>query len=64
MPSSAGTSRGGSATTTATSPGSGRSRPATYTFPAALDGRALEFACHLPGHYAYGMHGLARVSGG
>jgi len=18
----------------------------------------IEFACHLPGHYAYGMHGL------
>jgi uncharacterized cupredoxin-like copper-binding protein len=42
----------------------GQEEATTYTFPAALDGRALEFACHLPGHYAYGMHGLARVSGG
>jgi uncharacterized cupredoxin-like copper-binding protein len=42
----------------------GQEAATTYTFPAALDGRALEFACHLPGHYAYGMHGLARVSGG
>jgi uncharacterized cupredoxin-like copper-binding protein len=33
----------------------------TYGFPAGLDGRALEFACHLPGHYAYGMHGQVRV---
>jgi uncharacterized cupredoxin-like copper-binding protein len=36
----------------------------TYAFPAALDGHVLEFACHLPGHYAYGMHGTVRVSGG
>jgi uncharacterized cupredoxin-like copper-binding protein len=28
----------------------------TYTFPAAPE--HIEFACHLPGHYAYGMHGL------
>ena len=42
----------------------GQEAATTYTFPAGLDGRALEFACHLPGHYAYGMHGLARVSGG
>ena len=42
----------------------GHEAATTYTFPAGLDGRALEFACHLPGHYAYGMHGLARVSGG
>ena len=35
----------------------------TYAFPAALAGRTLEFACHLPGHYAYGMHGTVRVSG-
>jgi uncharacterized cupredoxin-like copper-binding protein len=42
----------------------GQEAATTYEFPAALDGRALEFACHLPGHYAYGMHGLARVSGG
>ena len=42
----------------------GQEAATTYTFPAALDGQALEFACHLPGHYAYGMHGLARVSDG
>jgi uncharacterized cupredoxin-like copper-binding protein len=34
-----------------------------YAFPAALEGGTLEFACHLPGHYAYGMHGRVRVSG-
>jgi uncharacterized cupredoxin-like copper-binding protein len=28
----------------------------TYTFPATPE--HIEFACHLPGHYAYGMHGL------
>jgi uncharacterized cupredoxin-like copper-binding protein len=28
----------------------------TYTFPDQLD-PGWEFACHLPGHYAYGMHG-------
>jgi uncharacterized cupredoxin-like copper-binding protein len=28
----------------------------TYTFPAVPE--HIEFACHLPGHYAYGMHGL------
>jgi uncharacterized cupredoxin-like copper-binding protein len=28
----------------------------TYTFPAAPE--HIEFACHLPGHYAFGMHGL------
>jgi uncharacterized cupredoxin-like copper-binding protein len=28
----------------------------TYTFPTA-PGQHLQFACHLPGHYAYGMHG-------
>jgi uncharacterized cupredoxin-like copper-binding protein len=22
----------------------------------------VEFACHLPGHYAYGMHGVVRVT--
>jgi len=35
----------------------------TYTFrqggPASL-----QFACHLPGHYAYGMRGVALVSSG
>jgi uncharacterized cupredoxin-like copper-binding protein len=28
----------------------------TFTFPAAL-ALGWEFACHLPGHYDYGMHG-------
>ncbi len=28
----------------------------TYTFPNQLD-PGWEFACHLPGHYDYGMHG-------
>jgi uncharacterized cupredoxin-like copper-binding protein len=28
----------------------------TYTFP-TMPGQHLQFACHLPGHYAYGMHG-------
>jgi uncharacterized cupredoxin-like copper-binding protein len=41
----------------------GRQAATTYAFPAALAGRTLEFACHLPGHYAYGMHGTVRVSG-
>jgi len=28
----------------------------TYTFPTTPE--HIEFACHLPGHYAYGMHGV------
>jgi uncharacterized cupredoxin-like copper-binding protein len=39
----------------------GRQAVTTYTFPAGPPGQVLEFACHLPGHYAYGMHGTARV---
>jgi uncharacterized cupredoxin-like copper-binding protein len=39
----------------------GQEAATTYAFPAGLDGRALAFACHLPGHYAYGMHGTVRV---
>jgi uncharacterized cupredoxin-like copper-binding protein len=39
----------------------GQEAATTYAFPAGLDGRALEFACHLPGHYAHGMHGTVRV---
>jgi uncharacterized cupredoxin-like copper-binding protein len=39
----------------------GQEAATTYAFPAALDGRVLTFACHLPGHYAYGMHGTVRV---
>ena len=42
----------------------GQEAVTTYAFPAALDGRALEFACHLPGHYAYGMRGRVRVERG
>ena len=42
----------------------GREAATTYAFPARLDGQVLEFACHLPGHYAYGMRGTVRVSGG
>jgi uncharacterized cupredoxin-like copper-binding protein len=41
----------------------GQEAATSYAFPASLGGRTLEFACHLPGHYAYGMHGLVRVSG-
>jgi uncharacterized cupredoxin-like copper-binding protein len=39
----------------------GQEAATTYRFPARLDGQVLEFACHLPGHYAYGMHGTVRV---
>lgn len=42
----------------------GQEAATTYAFPARLDGQVLEFACHLPGHYAYGMRGTVRVSGG
>jgi uncharacterized cupredoxin-like copper-binding protein len=41
----------------------GQEAATTYTFPAGLDGQVLEFACHLPGHYAYGMHGTVRIGG-
>jgi uncharacterized cupredoxin-like copper-binding protein len=44
--------------------GAGQETVTTYAFPAALDGRALEFACHLPGHYAYGMRGRVTVERG
>jgi uncharacterized cupredoxin-like copper-binding protein len=39
----------------------GQEAATTYAFPAGLERPALEFACHLPGHYAYGMHGTVRV---
>ena len=43
-----------------------RSRPATTavtTMHVPFAGpAALQFACHLPGHYAYGMRGLIRVA--
>jgi uncharacterized cupredoxin-like copper-binding protein len=42
----------------------GQEAATSYDFPAGLDGRTLEFACHLPGHYAYGMHGTVRVGAG
>jgi uncharacterized cupredoxin-like copper-binding protein len=41
----------------------GQEAATTYAFPAAPAGGTLEFACHLPGHYAYGMHGTVLVSG-
>ena len=41
----------------------GREAATTYAFPVLPEGGTLEFACHLPGHYAYGMHGTVRVSG-
>jgi uncharacterized cupredoxin-like copper-binding protein len=34
----------------------GTTQTTTYTFPATA-GTPLSFACHLPGHFAYGMHG-------
>jgi uncharacterized cupredoxin-like copper-binding protein len=33
----------------------------TFRFPATAG--PVEFACHLPGHYAYGMHGVVQVRG-
>ena len=41
----------------------GQEATTSYAFPAGMDGQVLEFACHLPGHYAYGMHGTVRVGG-
>jgi uncharacterized cupredoxin-like copper-binding protein len=38
----------------------GTTQETTYTFPSASV--PMEFACHLPGHYAYGMHGLIAIS--
>jgi uncharacterized cupredoxin-like copper-binding protein len=35
----------------------------TYTFRPGGPG-SLQFACHLPGHYAYGMRGVVLVSSG
>jgi uncharacterized cupredoxin-like copper-binding protein len=40
----------------------GQEATTTFTFP-ATPGR-LEYACHLPGHYAYGMHAPVWVGGG
>lgn len=41
----------------------GQEAATSYAFPASAAGGTLQFACHLPGHYAYGMHGTVRVSG-
>jgi uncharacterized cupredoxin-like copper-binding protein len=37
----------------------GSTRETTYTFPATAG--ELIFACHLPGHYAYGMRGVVLI---
>ena len=39
----------------------GTTQVTTYTFPNG-DGHLI-FACHLPGHYAYGMRGLITIQG-
>lgn len=39
--------------------GPGATAVTTYTFGPASGG--LLFGCHLPGHWAYGMHGTIRV---
>jgi uncharacterized cupredoxin-like copper-binding protein len=38
----------------------GQERSTTVSFNLTAPGQ-LEYACHLPGHYAYGMRGLVRV---
>jgi uncharacterized cupredoxin-like copper-binding protein len=37
----------------------GTTQLTTYTFP--LQQGQLIFACHLPGHYAFGMHGIVTI---
>jgi uncharacterized cupredoxin-like copper-binding protein len=37
----------------------GSTRTTIYTF---TQRGTLIFGCHLPGHYAYGMHGLVTVA--
>jgi uncharacterized cupredoxin-like copper-binding protein len=39
----------------------GTTQTTTYTFP-STQGPTLFFACHLPGHYAYGMHGTITIA--
>lgn len=39
----------------------GTTQTTTYTFP-NTDGHLI-FACHVPGHYAYGMRGLITIQG-
>jgi uncharacterized cupredoxin-like copper-binding protein len=41
----------------------GQERTTTVTFGYTGAGQ-LEYACHLPGHYAYGMRGVVRVRPG
>jgi uncharacterized cupredoxin-like copper-binding protein len=41
----------------------GQERSTTVSFNLAAPGQ-LEYACHLPGHYAYGMRGLVTVMPG
>jgi len=38
----------------------GETRATTFTFGDS-PGQAVEFGCHLPGHWAYGMRGTATV---
>jgi uncharacterized cupredoxin-like copper-binding protein len=41
----------------------GESRTTTYTFTEATHRPSdMEFACHLPGHFRYGMHGPITVT--
>jgi uncharacterized cupredoxin-like copper-binding protein len=37
----------------------GTTQVTTYTFPTTSE--QLIFACHLPGHYAFGMHGTVTI---
>jgi uncharacterized cupredoxin-like copper-binding protein len=39
----------------------GTTQVTMYTFPNG-DGHLI-FGCHVPGHYAYGMHGLVTIEG-
>jgi uncharacterized cupredoxin-like copper-binding protein len=39
----------------------GEERATTVSFNLRAPGR-LQYACHLPGHYAYGMHGVVTVT--
>ena len=41
----------------------GEERSTTVSFNLAAP-TELEYACHLPGHYAYGMRGLVRIAAG
>jgi len=39
----------------------GETRATTFTFE-ATSGQVVEFGCHLPGHWAYGMRGTVSVA--